>query len=100
MENKSHFIKNEKNLGEMSLVAVLKEGHKAGESEHGTKILGISGGAISAITGGIAIIGEEFGEELLSSLGGGAFIGIMFMIYRFFKVSIEIEGQLEEQYER
>ena len=52
--------------------------------------------SFSAVTGTLAIIGEEFGEELLSGLGGGAFIGIGFMIYRFFKVSIEIETQLEE----
>ena len=40
--------------------------------------------------------GEEFGEELLSGLGGGAFIGIGFMIYRFFKVSQEIESQIDD----
>ena len=94
MERRTHLINKE--LEDMSYAELLKEGGKAGESEHGTKILGISGGAISAVTGALAIIGEEFGEELLSGLGGGAFIGIGFIIYRFFKVSIEIEHQLEE----
>ena len=94
MERRTHLINKE--LEDMSYAELLKEGGKAGESEHGTKILGISGGAISAVTGALAIIGEEFGEELLSGLGGGAFIGIGFMIYRFFKVSMEIEEQLEE----
>ena len=94
MERRTHLI--EKELEDMSYAELLKDGCKAGNSEHGTKILGISGGAISAVTGTLAIIGEEFGEELLSGLGGGAFIGIGFMIYRFFKVSIEIEQQLEE----
>ena len=78
----------------MSYREMIKEGQHF--SDHGTKILGISGGAISAITGALAIIGEEFGEELLSSLGGGTFLGIGFMIYRFFKVSKEVEEQLEE----
>ena len=94
MERTTHLI--EKELENMSYAELLKEGGKAGNSEHGTKILGISGGAVSAVTGVLAIIGEEFGEELLCGLGGGAFIGIGFMIYRFFKVSIEIEQQLEE----
>ena len=94
MERTKHFI--DKELEDMSYAELLKEGNKAGSSEHGTKIIGISGGAISAITGSLAIIGEEFGEELLSGLGGGAFIGIGFMFYRFFKVSMEIEHQLEE----
>ena len=84
MERRTHLINKE--LEDMSYAELLKEGGKAGSSEHGTKILGVSGGAISAITGTLAIIGEEFGEELLSGLGGGAFIGIGFMIYRFFKV--------------
>jgi len=97
MAKQSHFIEHEKDLSDMSISEMLKEGHKAGGSDHGTKILGISGGAISAVTGSLAIIGQEFGEELLSGLGGGAFIGIGFMVYRFFKVSIEIEEQLEEQ---
>ena len=44
----------------------------------------------------VGIPREEFGEELLSGLGGGAFIGIGFMIYRFFKVSREIEEQIED----
>ena len=96
MANKSHLIEHEKDLGEMSIREMLKEGHQAGGSDHGTKVLGISGGAVSAVTGTLAIIGEEFGEELLSGLGGGAFIGIGFMIYRFFKVSREIEEQIEE----
>lgn len=96
MERRTHLIRNEKKLEDMSYAELLKEGGKAGSSEHATKILGISGGAISAVTGSLAIIGEEFGEELLSGLGGGAFIGLGFMIYRFFKVSIEIEQQLEE----
>ena len=94
MERSTHLI--EKELEDMSYAELIKEGSKAGSSEHGTKLLGISGGAISAITGTLAVIGEEFGEELLSGLGGGAFIGLGFMIYRFFKVSIEIETQLEE----
>ena len=96
MEKRSHLIEHKKELEEMSIGEMLKEGHKAGDSDHGTKILGISGGAISAVTGSLAILGEEFGEELLSGLGGGAFIGLGFMIYRFFKVSMEIETQLEE----
>ena len=94
MERSTHLI--EKELEDMSYAELLKEGNKAGDSEHGTKLLGISGGAVSAVTGTLAIIGEEFGEELLSGLGGGAFIGLGFMIYRFFKVSMEIETQLEE----
>ena len=94
MARSTHLI--EKGIEDMSYAELLKEGNKVGASEHGTKIIGISGGAISAITGSLAIIGEEFGEELLSGLGGGAFIGIGFMIYRFFKVSMEIEHQLEE----
>ena len=80
----------------MSYVQLLKEGAKAGSADHAPKIIGISGGAVSAVTGTLAVIGEEFGEELLSGLGGGAFIGIGFMIYRFFKVSREIEEQIEE----
>ena len=99
MANKSHLIEHEKDLGEMSIGEMLKEGHKAGESDHGTKLLSISGGAVSAVTGSLAIIGEEFGEELLSGLGGGAFIGIGFMLYRFFKVSQEIENQLDDHSE-
>jgi hypothetical protein len=96
MANKSHLIEHEKDLSEMSIGEILKEGHKAGESDHGTKLLSISGGAVSAVTGSLAIIGEEFGEELLSGLGGGAFLGIGFMLYRFFKVSQEIEDQIDE----
>tara|TARA_Y100000310_G_scaffold330099_1_gene401160 strand:- start:6362 stop:6661 length:300 start_codon:yes stop_codon:yes gene_type:complete len=96
MANKSHLIEHEKDLGEMSIGEIFKEGHKAGESDHGTKLLSISGGAVSAVTGSLAIIGEEFGEELLSALGGGAFLGIGFMLYRFFKVSQEIEDQIDE----
>ena len=92
----SHLIDETKNLEDMSYVELLKEGKNAGGSDHGTKILGISGGAVSAVTGSLAIIREEFGEELLSGLGGGAFIGIGFMIYRFFKVSQEIESQIDE----
>ncbi len=92
----SHLINESKKLEDMSYVELLREGSKAGTSESSTKLLSISGGAVSAITGSLAIIGEEFGEELLSGLGGGAFIGIGFMIYRFFKVSKEIEEQLEE----
>ena len=92
----SHLIDEAKNLEDMSYAELLKEGNKAGSSDHGTKILGISGGAVSAVTGSLAIIGEEFGEELLSGLGGGAFIGIGFMIYRFFKVSQEIESQIDD----
>ena len=95
MERRTHLIDNNK-LEDMSYRQLLKEGHKAGGSDHGTKVLGISGGAVSAVTGTLAVIGEEFGEELLSGLGGGAFIGIGFMIYRFFKVSREIEEQIEE----
>ena len=99
MAKKSHLIEQQKDISEMSIGEMIKEGHKAGGSDHGTKILGISGGAVSAVTGSLAIIGQEFGEELLSGLGGGAFIGIGFMIYRFFKVSVEIEEQLEEQHD-
>jgi hypothetical protein len=89
-------VNENKKFEDMSYAELLKEGNKAGSSDHGTKILGISGGAVSAVTGSLAIIGEEFGEELLSGLGGGAFIGIGFMLYRFFKVSQEIETQIEE----
>ena len=67
MERRTHFIDNNK-LEDMSYAQLLKEGHKAGESDHGTKLIGISGGAVSAVTGTLAIIGEEFGEELLSKL--------------------------------
>ena len=57
-----------------------------------SKEYGIGGVAISLGGGGISfkITILEFGEELLSGLGGGAFIGIGFMIYRFFKVSWSI----------
>jgi hypothetical protein len=96
----SHLIDKSKNLEDMSYAELLKEGNNAGSSDYGTKILGVSGGAVSAVTGSLAIIGEEFGEELLSGLGGGAFIGIGFMIYRFFKVSQEIESQIDEEPEK
>ena len=86
----------ETDFADMSYAQLIKEGSKAGPSDHTPKILGISGGAVSAVTGSLAVIGEEFGEELLSSLGGGAFIGIGFMIYRFFKVAREIENEFEE----
>ena len=92
----SHLIDETKNLEDMTYAELLREGSSAGNSDHGTKILGVSGGAVSAVTGTLAVIGEEFGEELLSGLGGGAFIGIGFMLYRFFKVSQEIEGQIHE----
>ena len=95
MERSTHLI--DKSLEDMSYRQLLKEGHKAGGSDHGTKVLGISGGAVSAVTGTLAVIGEEFGEELLGGLGGGAFIGIGFMIYRFFKVAREIETEFEEE---
>ena len=94
MTKQSELISNNNvDLAELSYVGLLKEGSKAGSSDHAPKILGISGGAVSAVTGPLAVIGEEFGEELLSGLGGGAFIGLGFMIYRFFKVAWEIEGQ-------
>ena len=92
----SHLIPHAKDLGDMSYGELLKEGHKAGGSDHAPKIIGISGGAVSAVTGTLAVIGEEFGEELLGGLGGGAFIGIGFMIYRFFKVAREIETEFDE----
>ena len=40
MERRTHLI--EKELENMSYAELLKEGGKAGNSEHGTKILGIS----------------------------------------------------------
>lgn len=97
MAKKSELIsKDDVDLADLSYVGLLKEGAKAGSSDHAPKIIGISGGAVSAITGTLAVIGEEFGEDLLSGLGGGAFIGIGFMIYRFFKVAREIENEFEE----
>ena len=92
---KSELITNDANLHEMSYGDLLKEGSKAGSDDHAPKIIGISGGAVSAVTGTLAIIGEEFGEELLGGLGGGAFIGLGFMIYKFFKVARDIEGEFE-----
>lgn len=91
-----HLINESSKLEDMSYAQLIKEGSRLGDSDQTPKIIGISGGAISTITGSLAIIGEEFGEELLSGLGGGAFIGISYMLYRFFKVSREIEEQLEE----
>ena len=91
--NNSHLLPAETDLHDMSYAQLIKEGSKAGSSDHAPKVIGISGGAVSAVTGTLAVIGEEFGEELLSGLGGGAFIGLGFMIYRFFKVAWEIEGQ-------
>ena len=93
---KSELISNDANFHEMSYVELFKEGSKAGSSDHSSKILGISGGAVSAVTGTLAVLGEEFGEELLGGLGGGAFIGIGFMIYRFFKVAQDIEQEFEK----
>ena len=94
MPHKHAINETSKDISEMSYTELLREGNKAGDSDHAPKVLGISGGAISAITGGLAIMGEEFGEEILSGLGGGAFIGIGFMIYRFFKVANEIEHEV------
>ena len=92
----SQLIPKDADLHDMSYVQLLKEGAKAGSADHAPKIIGISGGAVSAVTGRLAIIGEEFGEELLGGLGGGAFIGIGFMIYRFFKVARDIDGEFDE----
>lgn len=86
----------ETDFADMSYAQLIKEGSKAGPSDHTPKILGISGGAVSAVTGSLAVIGEEFGEELLSGLGGSALVGMGFMIYRFFKVAREIENEFEE----
>ena len=94
-KNKKHALnENVKDLSEMSYTEMFKEGGKAGDSDHTPKLIGISGGAISAVTGTLAVMGEEFGEELLGGLGGGAFIGIGFMLYRFFKVAQEIEHEV------
>ena len=86
----------ETDFADMSYAQLIKEGSKAGPSDLTPKILGISGGAVSAVTGSLAVIGEEFGEELLSGLGGSALVGMGFMIYRFFKVAREIENEFEE----
>ena len=86
----------ETDFADMTYAQLIKEGSKAGPSDHTPKILGISGGAVSAVTGSLAVIGEEFGEELLSGLGGSALVGMGFMIYRFFKVAREIENEFEE----
>ena len=86
----------ETDFADMSYAQLIKEGSKAGPSDHTPKILGISGGAVSAVTGSLAVIGEEFGEELLSGLGGSALVGMGVMIYRFFKVAREIENEFEE----
>ena len=91
----SQLIPKDADLHDMSYAQLLKEGAKAGSPDHAPKIIGISGGAVSAVTGTLAILGEEFGEELLGGLGGGAFIGIGFMIYRFFKVARDIEGEFD-----
>ena len=65
MTKQSELISNNNvDLAELSYVGLLKEGSKAGSSDHAPKILGISGGAVSAVTGTLAVIGEEFGEEL------------------------------------
>jgi len=93
---KSQLISENADLHGMSYVELIKEGSKAGSSDHAPKLIGISGGAVSAVTGSLAILGEEFGEELLSGLGGSALVGIGFMLYRFFKVARDIEGEFEE----
>ena len=95
--NKSQLLPSETDFHDMSYAELLKEGAKAGSPDHAPKILGISGGAVSAVTGSLAVLGEEFGEELLSGLGGSALIGIGFMLYRFFKVAREIEDEFEEE---
>ena len=97
MAKQSQLLPHDSDFHEMSYVELLNEGSKAGSSDHATKLICISGGAVSAVTGTLAVIGEEFGEELLGGLGGGAFIGIGFMIYRFFKVAREIETEFEEE---
>ena len=98
MTKQSELIsKDNVDLAELSYVGLLKEGSKAGSSDHAPKILGISGGAVSAVTGTLAVLGEEFGEELLGGLGGGAILGMGFMIYRFFKVAREIEDEFEAE---
>ena len=97
MSKQSQLLPHDSDFHEMSYGELLKEGSKAGTSDHAPKIIGISGGAVSAVTGTLAVLGEEFGEELLGGLGGGAFIGIGFMIYRFFKVAREIETEFEEE---
>ena len=96
MAKQSQLLPQDSDLHEMSYRELLKEGSKAGSSDHAPKIIGISGGAVSAVTGTLAVIGEEFGEELLSGLGGGAFIGVGFMIYKFFKVARDIETEFEK----
>ena len=96
--NNSELISADTSIQDMSYVQLIKEGSRAGSSDQGTKLIGISSGAVSAVTGSLAIIGEEFGEDLLSGLGSGALIGIGFMIYRFFKVAREIEDEFEHEY--
>ena len=95
----SQLIPHDTDFHELSYGELLKEGAKAGSSDHTPKILGISGGAVSAVTGTLAILGEEFGEELLGGLGGGAFIGIGFMIYKFFRVAKDIEDEFANETE-
>ena len=95
--NNSELISADTSIQDMSYVQLIKEGSRAGSSDQGTKLIGISSGAVSAVTGSLAIIGEEFGEDLLSGLGSGALIGIGFMIYRFFKVAREIEDEFEAE---
>ena len=95
--NNSELISADTSIQDMSYVQLIKEGSRAGSSDQGTKLIGISSGAVSAVTGSLAIIGEEFGEDLLSGLGSGALIGIGFMIYRFFKVAREIEDEFEHE---
>ena len=92
--NNSQLLSTEADLHEMSYAELIKEGSKAGSSDHAPKILGVSGGAVSAVTGSLAVLGEEFGEELLTGLGGSALMGIGFMLYRFFKVAREIDDEL------
>ena len=95
--NNSELISADTSIQDMSYVQLIKEGSRAGSSDQGTKLIGISSGAVSAVTGSLAIIGEEFGEDLLSGLGSGALLGIGFMIYRFFNVAREIEDEFEAE---
>ena len=47
----------ETDFADMSYAQLIKEGSKAGPSDHTPKILGISGGAVSAVTGSLVWAG-------------------------------------------
>ena len=55
--NNSELISADTSIQDMSYVQLIKEGSRAGSSDQGTKLIGISSGAVSAVTGSLAIIG-------------------------------------------